>query len=183
MKRQLTGIAVALLTIIVFAATSRAESVVITFSNAAQFGQPGETVSFSGSLLNTTSSVVTVNAVRFSNPFLPGLPPSVGLPAAPVSSIGLPLLASGSIRLEPLQGTGNVVLFSLVLNDTFVGEFTRTFLVGTLTPNGIAELGRANFVFTVAPQPIPEPASLTLLLSAGLAAGTLRARGRRRKND
>jgi len=139
--------------------TARADTIAIGLQQPELIGSPGSVLSFSGTLTNTTDADVFLNADNFN---LSGLPPG--------TIDDSPFFANTpSGFLDPLASTGPIELFDITVPNPFAsGSYDGTFqILGGPTADDQTIIGSADF--TVQVSSVPEPSSLTYLLSALVA--------------
>lgn len=145
---------------------SRADPITLTINNPTQFGTPGTTLTFSGTLTNLGPTVAPIRGGALSAP-----PPLI-----------TPMFLFPNLDLEPGQSTGVIPLFRVTINPTF--QTAEPFVVnGNLAINPASPLPFAFATYQVIVLPVAEPATI-LLLSSGLsgAYAMVRRKGMRREN-
>jgi hypothetical protein len=156
MKIQIASIAMLLLA----GSVARAD-IIITLDAAAQTGSPGDTLIFSGTLFNSSSDTIFLNGADLNlagNSFTP--------------DFSDPFIANVPVSLDPGQGTSDIELFEVVLNDPFTDPFTSYdgdyALSGGADPSAQGLLTSADFTITAENRSsaVPEPSSLVLLATA-----------------
>jgi hypothetical protein len=157
------------------ASQARASSLFISLDSPVQSGSPGDVLSFTGTITNTTGSSVDLVSDNFD---LTDFPPS-SLDDSPFFNNTPPTLAGGA-------STGDVELFDITIPNPFTlppgdNPYGGTFQV--LDDNG-AVVGTAFFTVSVQlpPPSVPEP-STAAMLTGSIAVlsllGAVRRRGRR----
>ena len=147
-------------------AAAKADEVTITFDQPTQTGTPGQTLQFFGTITNDTNQTIYLNSDSLDADS--GVTTTDDFYNTPIS-----LAPSG----DPGDSSGDIELFDVTLNQfgSFSGDYT---LIGGADGGaGTAQdnLGSASFAVTAT----PEPASILLVLSAGLAMWPISRRMRR----
>lgn len=150
--------------IMVLSATAFGGTVNINLANSTLAGGAGSVLTFSGTLVNTTSTVAFLNGANLS-----------GLVAG-FSGSTVPFFQNAPLSLAANQTSAMIALFSVTIPSVIAtGPYSGTFSIfGGPGANDQALLSSA--VFTV--QAVPEPGTLGLVLTAAAAL----AFARRRKN-
>jgi hypothetical protein len=138
----------------------------VAFSPATEPGSPGNTVPFSGSLINNTGSTVFINSDTVT---LTGFPPS--------ALDDSPFLTNAPISLGPDAATGVFTFLNVTIPNnqspaTYDGVFT---VLGGADGTAQDNLGSAAYHVQVQVSTVPEPASW-IFASAGLALAGLKMR-------
>jgi hypothetical protein len=137
--------------IVLLSSCALADTVSITFTSSLLNAAPGQTVTFSATISNPQATTVFLNSdiVNIAAPLIPddtkfflNTPPSL----SPFQSVTAAIL-DVKVPLNALPG-----LYS--------GKFT---IQGGSTPADLTDIGSANFAVAL---PVPEPDSLTLLMTA-----------------
>jgi hypothetical protein len=157
-----------------------ADPITISITNQSFQTTPGATVVLSGTLTNTTASILFVNSsgglVNFMNQ-----PPNANIVLDATFFIRPNLT---TFVLQPGQSTGVVPFVSLLINpaapDPSLTSGTIEFCGGA-GPLACDQLGAASYTLLVSTSPTPEPTTM-LLLGTGLASMATGAHGRRRRN-
>jgi hypothetical protein len=136
---------------------------------------PGDELQFFGTLTNTTSGTVYLNADNFN------------LATLPLSSFDdSPFFANAPVSLDGGGTSGDIELFDLDIPAPFTpGKYDGSFQVlGGVDDNAQDVVGTVNFTVQVQgpTSAIPEPTSLPLLGAAFLGIGWLRGRCASRRN-
>jgi hypothetical protein len=151
---------------------AKADTVTITFDQPTQTATAGGTLEFFGTITNDTASTVFLNSDSFTLNGVSFTLDDQFFNTVPVS------LASGA-------SSGDIELFDVMASDPLVdaaGFYSGSYtLVGGADGNAQDNLGTGSFTVDVA-NPVPEPSSICLLLSGGLAALAPLARKMRRNN-
>ena len=148
---------------------------------ASQAGNPGDTLTFSGTLSNPTTDVVSVDGMTFN---------FTGPTSLPDNTV---FLANGPLGLSPVgsvDGSGNPTdsyfgsLFDVTINpDALPGTYIGTVIIPTAGYTG-SQPTQADFSVTVLPAAVPEAATtvslgfLLLLGGVSLCCVKRRAAGR-----
>lgn len=142
------------------AATARAD-VIFALDNADQFGNPGDTLIFTGILSNTGLSTVFLNSADLNLAGSSFTPDFID-----------PFFNNVPISLDAGQSSADIELFDVMLNDPFtdpLGKYTGTYtLTGGVDSNAQDVLGSVDFSVTATngTSPVPEPSSFGLLAAA-----------------
>jgi len=154
--------------------SARADAIDISLDSPMLSGTSGDVLQFSGTLTNTTGSVVYLNADSFDST----LPDASTIDDSPFfNNAPLFLGASGT--------SGDIGLFNIAILGSFApGTYTGTFtLLGGAGPDSQDILGSADFTVVVNQTTgVPEPATLPLL-GAGMSALLAWKRTRRVRPD
>lgn len=147
---------------------ARADTVAITFDNPTQTGNPGDTLTFFGTILNSGTSTVFLNS------------DDLNLAGASFNTTDL-FFGNVPISLDSGASSGDIELFDVTLLSSFTDSFgpyggTYT-LFGGVDGNAQDLLTQDNFTVTAtAPVATPEPATALLLATGLLGLGCLRYR-------
>ncbi len=138
---------------------ANADLLTIALDSPALTGSPSDVLQFFGTLTNTTSANLYLNADNFN---LAGFGPS--------AVDDSPFFTNAPLFLGPDASTGDIGLFNITIPDPFVtGNYGGTFQVlGGADGNAQDVIGSADFTVQVQqPAAVPEP-SLAVLLSGAL---------------
>lgn len=155
-----------------------ADPITISIVNQNLQTVPGATFVLSGTLTNTTSSILFVNSSGGASNF-PNQPPDSNIVLDATFFIRPNLT---TFVLQPGESTGVVPLVSLFINPAAPDP---SFTSGTIEVCGGADplacerLGVVPYTIMVSTEPVPEPTTM-VLLGTGLAAIATRAYRRRR---
>lgn len=160
---------IGLLVILLAASTARASVVTVVLDSSVLFGLPGDVLSFTGTLTNTTDAVVWLNG---DSPNLPSqIPPS--------AFDDSPFFANTPSGFLVADGTsGDIGLFNVTIPAGLAdGQYGGTFeILGGADSDSQDVLEDSPVSFTVGvgqqTSSVPEPGTLALL-AAGLVVGTL----------
>jgi hypothetical protein len=155
-------------------AAAKADTITITFDQPNQVALPGTTVEFFGTLTNNTASTIFLNGDAFNLNGLSFTTTDQFFNNAPIS-------------LAPGANSGDIELFDISVASPLLdaaGFYTGTYnILGGIDGDGqdVLETNPATFSVDTAPatSPVPEPASIALLLT-GASTLLLTATRRRR---
>jgi hypothetical protein len=142
------------------AAAAKADTITITFDQPNQVALPGTTVEFFGTLTNNTTSTIFLNG------------DALNLNGSSFTTNDL-FFANAPFFLAPGANSGDIELFDVSVTSPLIdpaGFYTGTYsLLGGIDGNGqdVLETNPATFSVDTAPatSPVPEPASIALLLT------------------
>lgn len=162
------------------AALAHAEPLVFVITNPNQSGTPGQTISFAGSITNTSASAVSFGfGIGFDAelPFDPEDPNALTFAESLLSTVDP---ESFLFTLAPGQSVADPQLFTLIINPALTGPFPQVFNLSflLLDPETGECVANCQEVRLTVNAPVPEPTTL-VLLGAGLAGVAAKARGRR----
>jgi hypothetical protein len=147
-------------------APAKADLLTAVLDSPTVSGSPGDVLKFSGTLTNTTSSNLSLNADNFN---LAGFDPS--------AIDDSPFFTNVPLFLGPNGSTGDIGLFDLAIPIMFAsGNYEGVFQVlGGVDSDAQDIIGSVDFTATVQQSAVPEPAlRITLLLALTLLMFTRR---------
>jgi hypothetical protein len=157
MKTLLSTIVLAAL-----AATAANADIEVLLDNAAQSGSANDTLSFFGTITNTSSDSTLEDAIYLNSDSL-----NLSLADATVSDN---FLSNVPLYLAGGQSSGDIDLFDLTLGADPAGVYTGQYSLfggadqGANIATGL--LASANFTVTETSPPVPEPGTITMLAGA-----------------
>lgn len=146
--------------LVLLAAMSHAATVNVNLDSAPLSGAPGTALTFTGTLMNTTSSTVFLNAAGIN---LAGF--------SPLNEDTGPFFTNAPLFLAGGASTPTIGLFAINIPNPFAaGQYQGTFTVlGGADGNAQNTLGSSNFTVQVTNGPtVPEPGS-EVLFTLGIA--------------
>jgi hypothetical protein len=141
------------------ATAAKADTVTITLDQPNQVGLPGTTVDFFGTITNTTGGTIFLNGDNFN------------LNGASFTTNDQPFFNNAPFFLAPGANSGDIELFEISVSNPLLdpaGFYTGSYIIlGGIDGNGQDAIGSAAFSIDTAPatSPVPEPASIALLLT------------------
>ena len=156
---------------ILLAAPAQAGVLTVTFTNAALSGSPGDTLTYGGSIANTTDSTLFINAADISL-----------ISFGPGDYDYTPFLLNAPFWLDPYAGSDPFDFFTVTIPSGFAGgSYFGSFLVqggGSDSDDTLIGTGDFEVDVTGSEAATPEP---TTLMATGLALAAIGVTRRRRR--